>query len=51
MALPRDLPISDPGRKDERPEDVREYSQTTGSWTRDPNARPVPGTPKDGDRR
>ncbi|MEU7154718.1 hypothetical protein AB0B15_42970 [Streptomyces sp. NPDC045456] len=47
MALRRDMPISDPGRDGERPQDVREYASSRGGWTTDPNERPVPGTPKD----
>ncbi|MCX4639527.1 hypothetical protein OG775_31185 [Streptomyces platensis] len=44
MALPKNLPTRDPDKA--RPQDVREYSASTGGWTRDPSNRPVPGTPK-----
>ncbi|WP_329156485.1 hypothetical protein OIU91_43340 (plasmid) [Streptomyces sp. NBC_01456] len=48
MALRKNMPTRDPGRAGERPQDVREYSQRDGGWTRDPSTRPVPGTPKAG---
>ncbi|MFD8543468.1 hypothetical protein [Streptomyces sp. NPDC059649] len=44
MALKRGMPTRDPEKA--RPQDVREYSQRDGGWTRDPSTRPVPGTPK-----
>lgn len=44
MALPKNMPTRDPDKA--RPQDVREYSQRDGGWTRNPSTRPVPGTPK-----
>ncbi|WP_199930880.1 hypothetical protein [Streptomyces sp. CB02923] len=47
MALPS-MPIRDPGRDGERPEDIREYASSTGGWTTAPADKPVPGKPKNG---
>jgi hypothetical protein len=43
MALRKGMPISDPGRPGERPQDVREYDSRTGGYTRNSNDKPVPG--------
>ncbi|MFE0382340.1 hypothetical protein ACFW1M_43870 [Streptomyces inhibens] len=45
MALRKHMPTRDPGRAAERPQDVREYDPQTGSYSRTPDERPVPGTP------